>query len=82
MECEYVRCCSNGRTTYSLLHISTVYRALHSKLELENKKFILLIYENSTFQHFIHAEQNVLTFHTPYIRTDPVQFELQNTGGP
>ena len=45
-------------------------------------KIYSVVIRNSTFQHFIHPERNLCTLHTPYIRTDPVQFELQNSGGP
>jgi hypothetical protein len=36
---------------------------------------------NST-QHFIDTDQNLFAFHTPYIPTDPAQFEFENSQGP
>lgn len=35
MECECIRCWINERVTYTLLHISTIYHAIHSIMELK-----------------------------------------------
>jgi len=37
---------------------------------------------NSMLKHCIHPDQNLFAFHTPYIPTDPVQFEFENSRGP
>ena len=34
---------------------------------------------NSTLKQFLHPDQNLFAFHTPYIPTDPVQFEFENS---
>ena len=35
--------------------------------------------QNSMLKYFVHTDQNLFTFHTPYIPTDPVQFESENS---
>ena len=66
--------------TYILLHISTIYHALHSVVELKkNDSFEI---RNSVLKYFVHPDQNLFAFHTPYIASDPVRFELENSRGP
>ena len=38
--------------------------------------------QNSMLKYFVHPDQNLFAFHTPYIPTDPVQFEFENSRGP
>jgi len=33
-------------------------------------------------KYFVHSDQNLFAFHTPYFPTDPVQFEFENLQGP
>jgi len=37
---------------------------------------------NSIIIYFVHPDKNLIAFHTPYIPTDPVQFEFENSRGP
>jgi len=37
---------------------------------------------NSMLKHFLHPDQNLFAFHTPYIPTDPEQYEFENSRGP
>ena len=36
---------------------------------------------NSMLKCFVHPDQNLFAFHTPYIATDPVRSELENSRG-
>jgi hypothetical protein len=47
-------------------------------MELE-KKFYSVEIRNSMLKYFMHPDQNLFAFHTPYITTDPVQFEFENS---
>ena len=35
--------------------------------------------QNSMLKYFVHPDQNLFALHIPYIATDPVQFELENS---
>jgi hypothetical protein len=37
---------------------------------------------NSMLKHCKHPDQHLFAFHTPYIATDPIQFEFENSRGP
>jgi len=46
------------------------------------KQFYSVEIRKSILKHFLHPDQNLFAFHTPYIPTDPVQFEFENSRGP
>jgi len=50
-------------------------------MELKEKNYSVKI-RNSMLKHFIHPDKNLFAFHTPYIPTDRVQFEFENSRGP
>ena len=52
IECEHILCWINERVTYILLHISTIYHALHSIMEL---KKTILFWWNTKFHPYIRV---------------------------
>ena len=46
------------------------------------KQFYSVEIRNSMLKHFVHRDKNLFVFHTPYIPTDPVQFESEKSQGP
>ena len=46
---------------------------------IEEQKIYSVDKRNSTLQYFIHPEQNLCTFHTPYIPTDTAEFEFESS---
>jgi len=45
------------------------------------EKFYSVEIRNSMLKHFVYPDKNLFAFHTPYIPTDPVQFEFENLRG-